>query len=252
MKKSYLATVILATSGIAFSASADTVLGIYVGAQAWNMGVEGGFSQSDTIAEFGFEDETNANFYAALEHPIPLVPNLKVAQTTLDTSGGTTLSSTFTFGGEVYTADTVLETDVDLITRDFILYYEILDNNLASFDIGINVKQVDGEFLVADADSGRTATESFDGFIPMGYGRLAIGIPGTGLGAYAEGSFISIDDSSVTDYQVAVTYSFIESLALDLTLQAGYRSTEVDIEDLDDVYADLEFDGAFVGVEFHF
>ncbi len=252
MKKSFAASLFLIAVSTSSSVSADTFLGGYVGAQVWDLGVEGGFSESQDIVTFGFEDETNYSFYAALEHPIPLVPNIKLSRTTLDTQGATSLSSSFSFGGEVFAVDTILDTTNEITTMDYILYYEILDNDLVSFDVGVNVKELDGDFVVTDASSTRTASDTFTGYVPMGYGRAAFGIPGTGLGAYVEGSFLSIDDNSIVDYQVALTYSFIESLALDLTLQAGYRSLELDIEDIDDVYADLQFDGAFVGLEFDF
>lgn len=252
MKKSFAASLLVIAASIPFAASADTFLGGYVGVQGWNMGVEGGFAESQNIVSFGFEDETNYSFYAALEHPIPLVPNIKLARTTLDTRGATSLSSSFSFGGEVFAVDTIVDSVNDITATDYILYYEILDNDLVSFDVGLNVKELDGDFVVTDSTSSRSAADSFTGYVPMGYGRAAVGIPGTGLGAYVEGSFLSIDDNSIVDYQVALTYSFIESLALDLTVQAGYRSLELDIEDIDDVYADLQFDGAFVGVEFDF
>ena len=252
MKNKQLASLVLITSCISFNASADTILGGYIGVQTWEVGSEGGFAESENIVDFGFEDENNLHFYAALEHPIPLIPNIKIARTTLDTAGGTNLTSTFEFGGEVFSASTVLDTDVELETTDYILYYEILDMDVASLDLGVNIKQIDGRFFVADTNTMRSAADEFKGFVPMGYARAAVGIPGTGLGAYVEGSVLSVDDSSLVDYQVAVTYSFIETLALDLTIQAGYRSTELDIEDIDDVFADLQFDGAFVGVEFDF
>jgi hypothetical protein len=37
-----------------------------------------------------------------------------------------------------------------------------------------------------------------------------------------------------------------------MSIQAGYRSTELDLNDVDDIYADLQFDGAFIGIEFDF
>lgn len=233
------------------AAHADTVLGGYVGAQAWNMGASGGFSQNESLAEFDFDEETNSSFYAALEHPIPFVPNIKIARTTMDTTGNAVIDSQFTFGDEVYLVNSQLDTTVDMTATDYILYYEILDNDVISIDVGISAKEIDGEFVVTDQD-GRMSSESFDGFIPMAYGKVQVGLPFTGLGVYAEGSFLSIDDDSLTDYQVALTYNFMETLALDLTIQAGYRKTALDINDLDDIYADLEFDGAYVGLEFDF
>lgn len=236
---------------IAGQASADTFLGGYVGVQSWQMATEGGFSQDQNLVDFSFEDENQVSFYAALEHPIPLVPNIKLARTSIDTSGMTTITSEFTFGNEVYIAGSEVSTQIDIDTTDYILYYEILDNDLISIDVGISGKQIDGDIVVVGGN-GDTSQESLSAIIPMGYAKIAVGLPLTGFGIYAEGSALAIDDDSFTDYQVALTYSFIESLALDLTIQVGYRSTELDINDLDDVYADLQFDGVFVGLEFDF
>ncbi len=254
MKNLYkISTLAMATCALALSAqaNADTFLGGYVGAQAWNMDTSGGFAQNQSTANFTFEDETNASFYAALEHPIPLVPNLKLARTSMDTSGSTVIDSQFTFGGQVYLANASLDTTFDLVATDYILYYEILDNDLISIDIGVSGKQIDGDISVIDGN-GRASQQSLNTIIPMGYGRVEIGLPLTGLAVYAEASGIAIQDDSFTDYQVALTYNFYESLAIDLTLQAGYRATELDLNDVDDIYANIEFDGVFVGIEFDF
>lgn len=240
------------TAAAALPVQADTLLGLYVGAQGWSTETVGGFAQNESLATFAFEDKTNTSFYAALEHPIPFVPNVKLIRTTLDISGVTELDGTFTFGDEVYAVNSRLQTTADLITNDFILYYELLDNDVVSFDVGISGKQVEGDFLVVDIDTQQSSFESFSVVIPMVYSRFALGLPLTGLGAYVEGSFLSIDDNTVSDFQAAITYNFVESLAIDMTLQAGYRATNIDIEDLEDIYADLEFKGAFVGLQFHF
>lgn len=251
MKKSLLGCALLAATVIA-PVQADTLLGAYVGAQGWNMGVDGGFSQNESQADFSFDDKTNANLYVALEHPVPFLPNIKVSRTGLDTAGFATVETAFQFGDRVYLANTDLITDIEMTGTDFILYYEILDNDLVSIDVGLNGKYIDGTILVSEADGDQEATEAFSGVVPMGYAKVEVGLPFTGLGAYAEGSFLSIDDSSVTDIQVALTYSFVESLALDMTLQAGYRSMVVDIEDFDDLNANLDFTGVFIGLEFDF
>lgn len=233
------------------NAMADTVLGGYVGIQGWNMSAEGGFAQNDSIATFNFEDETNSNFYAALEHPIPLVPNIKLARTTLDTNGSSVINSQFSFGDEVFLVNETVTNQIELTTTDYILYYEILDNDLVSIDVGITGKQLDGTIFVVDSN-GRSAQQDLDAIIPMGYAKVQIGLPFTGLSLMGEGSLLAIDDDSFSDYQLALSYSFVETLAIDMSLQLGYRSTELDLNDVDDVYADLQFDGAFVGIEFDF
>ena len=211
MKKSLLVAA-LGCALVSVSSHADTIAGVYVGAQAWQTDTSGGFADTNNTANFSFDDETNSSVYIALEHPVPFLPNVKINQTTLDNSGVTTLDSSFTFDGQLYTANSEVATDIDLTSTDLILYYELFDNDLVSFDLGINAKYIDG----------------------------------------AEGSYLSFDDHELSDYQVAVVYSFIESIAIDMTVQLGYRNVTVDIEDLDDVYADMEFDGVFAGLELHF
>jgi outer membrane protein len=252
MKKSLLGCALLAASLVA-PAQADTLLGAYVGAQAWNMGVDGGFSNKESsLTDFSFDDKTNASFYVALEHPVPLIPNLKISRTSLDSEGVTTLTAEFEFDGTLYSENTNLNTEFDLTATDFILYYEILDNDLVTIDLGINGKHIDGTISVAEASGNRMAAQEFSGIIPMGYAKVQLGLPFTGFGLHAEGSFLAIDDSKVSDFQAAITYSFVETLALDMTLQAGYRAMEVELDDFDDLYSNLEFKGVFVGLEFDF
>jgi outer membrane protein len=252
MKKIPLSVaLVLLASG--YNAQADTLLGLYAGAQGWYMETSGGFSNNSTNLDFNFEDQTNASVYVALEHPIPLIPNVKLQRSTMDNAGGTTLTGNFAFGDELFAMNTNVTTDVQLSTTDVILYYEFFDNSLVSFDLGINAKYVDGDLLVlATDDPSQSAMESFSGPVPMVYSRVAVGLPFTGLGLYAEGSFLSIDDHSVTDYQVALTYSVLDNVAVDMTLQLGYRAFTLELDDLDDIYSDLEFKGAFAGLEVHF
>lgn len=251
MKKSLLVAA-LGCALVSVSSHADTIAGVYVGAQAWQTDTSGGFADTNNTANFSFDDETNSSVYIALEHPVPFLPNVKINQTTLDNSGVTTLDSSFTFDGQLYTANSEVATDIDLTSTDLILYYELFDNDLVSFDLGINAKYIDGALLVNDRASATQGSADFSGIVPMAYSKIQVGLPFTGLSAYAEGSYLSFDDHELSDYQVAVAYSFIESIAIDMTVQLGYRDVTVDIEDLDDVYADMEFDGVFAGLELHF
>ena len=251
MKKGLLVAA-LGCAMLSQASHADTIAGVYVGAQMWQTDTSGGFADSSNTADFNFDDETNTALYVALEHPLPFVPNVKVNHTSLDNSGSTVLSSNLTFDGQLYTANSTVSTDVEISATDFILYYELFDNDLVSFDLGVNAKYIDGDLFVVDRASNTSGATEFSGVVPMAYSKVQLGLPFTGLSAYFEGSYLSFDDHELSDYQVALQYSFIESIALDMTLQLGYRNVTVDIEDLDDVYADMEFDGVFAGLELHF
>ena len=252
MKKSIIAFSIVG-SMFCSTAYADTLLGVYIGGHGWNMDTEGGFSNTSSLTNFDFDTETKGSFYAALEHPIPLVPNIKVRQTEMDSAGDVSLTTSFTFGDQLFTSQSDLMTDVDVSNTDIILYYELFDNDLVSFDVGLNGKYIDGSLFVEDAnDPTVSALEDFSGVVPMVYSRLEVGLPFTGWGVYAEGSFLSIDDHTLSDYQAAVTYEFVDNLAVDMTFELGYRAVVLELEDLDDIYSDLEFSGAYAGLEIHF
>jgi outer membrane protein len=258
MKKTVLSLGLI-TAVASVSCQADTLLGLYAGAQGWTMQTSGGFSEDGNNGNFNFDDEAKSSFYVAFEHPVPLIPNLKLQRTEMDVAGDTTIDTNFTFGGELFSTSAELFTDVQLTATDVILYYELFDNDLVSFDFGINAKYIEGEFLVIDKDdSSLVGREEFSGAVPMLYSRLAIGIPFTGFGAYVEGSYLSIDDNTLSDYQAVITYSLMDNLAVDVTFQFGYRVVAIELEDIGDlkelnnIYSDLEFKGPFAGLEVHF
>jgi outer membrane protein len=217
------------------------------------METSGGFSQDGANTRFNFEDEAKPSVYVAFEHPIPLIPNIKLQKTEMDTNGDVTLDANFTFGDKLFSINSDVTSNVQLGSTDIILYYELFDNDLISFDVGLNAKYIDGELMViAKDDPTLSGREEFSGPVPMLYSRLALGLPLTGFGAFVEGSFLSLDDHTLTDYQAAITYSLIENLAIDVTFQVGYRAFILELDDLDDIYSDLEFKGVYAGLEVHF
>ncbi|MDF2180327.1 TIGR04219 family outer membrane beta-barrel protein [Aliiglaciecola sp. CAU 1673] len=252
MKSAHLFAISLAAASVT-TAQADTLFGVYAGAQGWRMDTSGGFANTADLTNFNFDNQNQAVFYLAVEHAVPLVPNLKIRNSSMDTEGAVTLTSNFEFGSRIYSANTSVLTDATLDSTDIVLYYELFDNNLFSFDLGLNGKYLDGELLVVSStDSSIQATEEFSGIIPMFYSRLEANLPLSGWGLMAEGSFLSIDDSKLLDYQAAITYSLLDNLALDMKFELGYRSFQLELDDVDDIYTDLDFKGPYAGLEVHF
>jgi outer membrane protein len=249
--KTHIAVVL---SGLLLSTTshADTLLGLYGGAQMWAMESEGAFASDANLANFTFDDERQGSYYLAFEHFIPLVPNAKLIHTSFDTDGVTDLSSSFTFGGETFASDTRLNTNVEMSMTDHILYYEILDNDLVSIDLGINAKKIDATISVDDTVNAVTGSQDVTGYIPMVYSKIEFGIPATDWSIFAEGSYLSIDGHSVSDLNAAFEYRIIDSLAVNVALQIGGRAVTIELDDLDNTYTDLEFSGVYAGIEVHF
>ncbi len=251
MKKAILAASL--TTLLCTSAQADTLLGLYIGGQMWANEAEGSFGEGELDqAAFNFDDENQGSFFIALEHPIPLVPNIKIASTTLDTVGGATITGSFTFEGETYNANSVLETTFDASYVDYTFYYEVFDNDLLTFDFGITARDLDSQIKVVEQASAQSSDLSVSGIVPLFYVNTIVGLPFTGFNVFAEANFLSYDDNTVYDYQVGVSYALLDNLAVDLDLTLGYRGVKLELNDLDDLYSDLTFKGVFAGATVHF
>ena len=251
MKRFTAISTLLTSMVLAPQVSADTLLGVYAGAYQWDMTTEGSISDSANALEFDYLDESQTTFYVALEHFIPLVPNIKVRHNTMETAGLINSTASYEFNGETFAANTELTSSLDVTNTDVTLYYEILDFDVASLDIGLNVKVLDGTIVVT-SDALQAQPLDFTAPIPMGYAKVEVGLPLTGFGAYVEANLLSLGDHSAYDYQAAVVYKFIDNVAVDLEAQVGYRAVGLDLDDADGIYSDLEFNGLYAGIQVHF
>lgn len=80
-------------------------LGLYLGVGYWGSEFSGDVVDGVSVGnELSVDEDTGLHIYAALEHPIPVIPNTRVARTGIEDSGTGTLSSNFTFEGQNFTA----------------------------------------------------------------------------------------------------------------------------------------------------
>ncbi|MDV2856752.1 TIGR04219 family outer membrane beta-barrel protein [Oceanimonas sp. CAM02] len=249
MKKTVWALALTA-SFVSTQAGAD-VMGLYAGAQAWQVDTSGNFGSTNTRADFAFDENTQGVFYVAVEHPVPLLPNVKIRHNDLAANGNTMVSGQFSFGGTDYAAGSSLSTSFDVTNTDFILYYEIFDNDLFSIDLGANIKYLDGDINVRDA-RGNASSEKLSAPLPLGYLKAEAALPLTGLSVFGEVNYLTLDGHEIADYQAGVGYNLIDTVAVNINLHAGYRAMSVQLDDLDNIDAKLDFDGGFVGAEIHF
>lgn len=246
---------VLFACALALPAHADTVFGLYLDIDGWQVQSSGdiGTAKND-MQNFELDDETKVSFSLSLEHPIPIIPNVRLRTVDLSGSGDTTLDSDFSFGGVNFASGDVVATEFDLQSTDITLYYEIFDNDVVSFDLGLAGKYLDGEYTVEGQTGSGTArsSEAFKGVVPLLYGALMVGVPNTGLSFFGEISAIEVDNNSIQDYQAGVAYSFMDNMALDVSVRAGYREFNLELDDVDNIFTDWSFNGPFLGVQAHF
>ena len=244
MKKLLLGALVALLPLTAMSA---TVLGIQAGGGSWTHAPSGDITASDGGAGTSADLENDLNLskktegysYFILEHPIPVIPNIKYVNTKLTSSGSGTANVSFTFNGTAYNTVTALTTVLELNQTDAILYYEILDN-VVSLDFGLNAKTITGKASV------NTDSTTFSATIPMLYVAAEISLP-AGFAVAADISTISAAGNTVSDTTVKLTYTSDYYLGL----EAGLRTQSYTL-DVDSVKANMKFSGVFAGVYFKF
>ncbi|WP_045859276.1 TIGR04219 family outer membrane beta-barrel protein [Teredinibacter purpureus] len=234
---------------------ADTVLGIYAGAGSWDVSLDGSMGIDDvpiTTDELGLETDKSSFFYVALEHPIPLIPNIRIQRATLKSEGFAVVDREFTWDEISFPASAPTTTLLDFNQTDLTLYYEILDN-WVSMDVGITAKILDGQASIESEPEGAEPIEEItelNGGLPMIYGMARFDIPTTG--AYVAGmiNYISYDNSTISDIEIKAGWMF-ES-ALDIGAEFGYRQFKMTLVDFEGANADLTYDGPYFNLALHF
>lgn len=230
-------------------ANAD-VLSVYAGVESWRADPTGVIGDSQlTSASFNFDDETATNFYIGLEHPIPLIPNLKLRKDSIDVGGQAAVTG-FELGGT--TLNGTVDATINLEQTDVILYWELLDLDLFSLDLGLNAKHIDTSLTAIEPTVPTSASDSFDGWVPMAYLAAEVSLPGLPISLWTEGSYISYSGDKFYDARAALKYNLIDSLPMDLSFSLGYRAFVLQVDDLDDAYADIDFSGYYAGMELRF
>ncbi|NRD72737.1 TIGR04219 family outer membrane beta-barrel protein [Shewanella sp. VB17] len=244
MKKTILACALLGS--LAFSsAHAESLMVFKVGGDYWKADTSGTFAENGQAQQdVNYSSSSQGSIWVSFEHPIPLVPNVKIRENRLDSDGSGSFNGDF--NGHAFSGDVNVNTD--LSNTDFVLYYELLNNDLVELDLGAAYKRMSGSFRVADA--GHPEQKDLDSGITMAYADAQVGVPGLGLYGFAE-VMLGIDESSVYDYTVGLGWQF-DGDALDTKVRVGYREFNFDVNDFDGVSTNSQFKGFFAGVELVF
>jgi len=193
----------------------------------------------DIENDFKWKDEGDMFVKAYFEHPLPIIPNIKVGYSEFGHSGTGVLTKNFEFGGKIYTIGSSIDSVFDLKMYDLTLYYELLDNWI-NIDAGVNVKYIDGAISV-DNNIGLSESTDFQVPVPMLYAKVRFDVPTTDLSFQAEGNYVTYDGNTLYDAEVGVRYT----LALGLGLEAGYKTMKLKLDDIDDLSMDTDFSGAY-------
>lgn len=237
---------------MAGAVQADTLFGIYAGAGVWQQEYSGDVASGDDALDIDVQrdldlgQEENNVFYFALEHGVPVLPNVRVNYAEISTSGQNALSRTITFRDETFSVSEDVSSELDFSQADLVAYYELLDN-VVSLDLGLGARWVDGHVEVnADSGSGRA---DFEGVQPLLYARVRADLPLTGLWLGGEAVGLAFDGHQVVDAAAQVGWESPIGLGAEL----GWRTFQLDLDSFEDIdNAELDIDGPYAAINFHF
>ncbi len=237
MKKLLLALSLTTTLTFADFIGGEVNLGYYTHAPSGT--AQNGGDSVDIEDDLKWESENDIFLKAYFEHPIPLIPNIRLGYTRFTHEGSGEASNSFTWGGmTLFKLSDDVYTKLDLDIYDISLYYEFLDNWL-NFDAGLNIKYLSGSIVVNSTT--KHEENSIELPVPMLYAKARIDIPATNLSFQAEGDYISYGDNALYDLEIGARYSFL----LGFGVEAGYKTFKIKIDDVDDISMDADFSGVY-------
>jgi outer membrane protein len=194
------------------------------------------------------------------EHPIPIIPNIKLAYMPMKFDGSGMLSRDINWGGHIYQAKADYNFSAKLDRVDTTLYYNLPFINTTTagkldVELGLNVRilMFDGK-LNGTTTTNQKVSESKSITLPIPMGHLAAEIkPIKQVSLLGEFNYISYNKDTYYDYTAGLRLNShgLISTPLKPFIEVGYRYEKLKLDEKD-VKSDLKVKGgyALVGVRF--
>jgi len=244
MKK--LLTSLVTVASFASLANADFAR-IEIGAGAWSQEPSGvisatasGFTGKDTSTE---SSQAQAYVWAIVKHPLPIIPNLRLEYSGIESDGEITGSF------KKFNVTTGATTSFKLTQHDIIPYYNILDNTFwLTLDLGLDLRVMDMTYTA----SGSSVENNEAIVLPLLYVRTRFQLPITELGLEADVKYASYDSNTIYDARVKVDYTFDIFPVIQPAIEVGYRVQHIETNEGEDAKINMDFAGIYVGLMLRF
>ena len=264
-----------ANAQFTYTPKSSEEVGLYLGTEIWQSAASGSFGEENTLIDFNLKKEQQLNFFIDVRHPLSFLPHARISKTTVDTSGQTTLAQKFIFSDKTFPLGNDVDASFNVNYVDYTLYYELFNNENFSFELGLTARDLNGDVaftgIIKGTNScndpnpapGSPCTDESESAIPIGkvktdettpmmYLATNISMPLPNLSVFAQADFLSIKDHTLSDYQIGFNYELMKIMMMDFNMTLGYRVVNMELKNLNSLYTDLKFKGAFVGMVAHF
>jgi len=273
------ATVLLIATVLSTNIQAENI-GLHLGIQLWKSKANGTFGEKNSSTKAESSDNQKTNFHIKLIHPFRLLPNARISTASFDASGLSEFSREYSNDTDTAHVDVVENVKANnrfnLSYVDYTLFYQVLNNGQFSMELGLTARDFGDDVVYSETADITTTTRDFiwdgpdhddhdyhnivetskrisadhlrvDEIEPMVFIAGKLLTPVEGVGAFFEANISLASEQTVYDYLVGVDYDLLDNRMVDLNISAGYRASQMDFEDLDGLYSDIEFKGVFIG-----
>ncbi len=244
MKKTLVATAIF--TALPFAAQADLLFTVGAKASLWNAEPTGQIDKNLSVEKDGLNlgSENGQQFSIFFEHPLPVVPNIKLKSTSLEVDGKGTINAQF--AGQNF--NETVTSKVDLSHNDLTLYWGLpLPVPALDINFGLTARQFAGEASVASTTAAKTESVDLDMTLPMVFGEVKVG-PIFGVYANVDANYVGYNDNKLLDWSAALGY-VLPIPVVDVGLEVGYRSLSLQTDKKDvDIETDLDVKGLTYGL----
>ena len=242
----------LAVAALLSSAVQADFVGLNIGANLWTPDIKGSFASTNPGStpsinmnnDLGYRDHSSKSISISLEHPVPLLPNVRYSGSDLNASSRFTSTGPLTFNNRTFS--NTINSTLDLSHNDIVLYYELLDNWI-NLDLGVDLKMFDGKVSMVD-NNNVPESITVDETIPMLYLAARFDLPLTGFYVGANFQQLSIGDNSAEDSSVMLGY---ES-KVGLGIEGGIKTFTIELDNANNLNTNLEYDGLYLNGYYHF
>lgn len=199
----------------------------------------------ELVDDLDAESPSQSSMLLILEHPISALPNLRYQGPVSESQGG---QSGNRIGPAPAGADDTT-TSFQLSQDDIVLYYQLPGSQL-DVNLGVDLKRFAGEVSMAGPDT--TTRVDVDETIPLMYlsARYDLSNSGFYVGANINANIIDLglSKSSAQDSTIMLGYDSGTGLGV----EGGYKSFSLNLDKIDSLDSNFEYDGLYLNGYFNF
>lgn len=230
-------------------AQAD-ILGVRIGVDYTEMSPSIVAGDAGQAGHLTLSDDRVLNWAARFEHPLPLLPNIAARYQRSGQHGQSALPATLTLSGKTFTSgsNTAQFNSVQII--DISAYYELLDNPVASLDVGITARNLKSD--TALSTNMTSAEQGLNVHLPMLFVDAELGIWGTDTVVFMQGNYSKYQGDQNYDWRSGVAWRLIDITMLQVYVRAGWQRSVSLVSNRDHIDLRATNNGGFVGINFDF